>query len=465
MTHLDLIIVFAYVLLLFCVGVCVGIRETSEDFLILSRKANVFLVAFSIISSWVGVGVVAGTAAAAYDSGISFALTSAVGAVVAVVAAGLFAPRIKAFGDRHGAHTIGDFFGIRYSRGARLVVSGLVVCVYSLFTAVQFNGLARMLNVWTALDFRFAIGFAAVAVIVYTAFAGIKSDFYTDAVHFVVMILVLLFVLVPVMASVTNGFRTLGTLPASFFRPFSFGGPGYFFGGIVFGIGVVFVSMELWQRIYASTTQKRARGALVAAAFGVIPFYVVAALAGLVLRSSGAVIPNRDLALFVMMKQFLPAGVLGLGVAAFVACFISAANSMIMVVSATLTKDFVETLRRSPLGEKTRLRVARALTLIAGLLGAILSLLVRDIVSLSILALFLLLVMLPAVLGGFFWRRATASAAIWSVLAGLLATLASISRLGPNAFLPGVLVSTMAFVGLSLVTRHGSSEIPKEQLC
>src|SRR3954466_1714339 len=116
MSSVDIAIVAVYVAGLFVVGISVGLRETADDFLILSRRANVVLVMFSVVSSWVGVGVIAGTAAAAYDSGISFALTGAIGAATAVAAAGIFAPRIKSFGDRYKAYTIGDFFGVRYSR-------------------------------------------------------------------------------------------------------------------------------------------------------------------------------------------------------------------------------------------------------------------------------------------------------------------------------------------------------------
>lgn len=458
MTTIDLVIVLAYVGGLFLFGMLVGLRETAEDFLILSRRANVVLVLFSVVSSWVGVGVVVGTTAAGYDSGISFALTGAVGALVAVGAASIIALRIKAFGDLHRAHTLGDFFGIRYSRAARIASAAVVILIYLLFTAVQFNGLARLLNVWTGVAFEAAIALTAVTTIVYTAFAGIKSDFFTDVIHFCVMAVVLVFVLLPILGGTTHGFADLRALPPSFFSPFSFGGVGYFAGALVFGVGVVVVSMELWQRIYASTSPATARKALIGSALAVVPFYAVAAISGMTLRLRDSSLADRDLALFVMMKTYLPVGVLGLGIAAFVAVFVSSVNTMIMVVSATFTKDFYRTMLRPEATERDTLRMARTSTFLAGMGGLLLSYFVRDIISLSILALFLLLVFLPAVLGGFYWRRSTAAGAFWSIMAGLVGTFGSLPYLKTNAFVPGFLLSAVVFVIVSKLTPHATSE-------
>ncbi|MEO6325208.1 MAG: sodium:solute symporter family protein [Thermoanaerobaculia bacterium] len=459
MTTIDLVIVLSYVVGLFVFGMVVGLRETAEDFLILSRRANVILVLFSVVSSWVGVGVIVGTAAAGYDSGISFALTGGLGALVAVGAASVIAPRIKAFGDLHRAHTLGDFFGIRYSRAARVASASVVILIYLLFTAVQFNGLARLLNVWTGVAFESAIAITAVTTIIYTAFAGIKSDFYTDVIHFCVMAVVLLGVLLPILGGATHGFRDLLALPPSFFSPFSFGGVGYFAGALVFGVGVVFVSMELWQRIYASTSAATARKALIGSALAVVPFYAVAAVSGMALRVRDPFLTDRDLALFVMMKTYLPNGILGLGVAAFIAVFVSSVNTMIMVVSATFTKDFYKTMIKPEATEMNMLRMGRISTLLAGIGGLLLSYVVRDIITLSILALFLLLVFLPAVIGGFYWRRSTATGAFWSIVAGLVGTFGALPYLKTNAFVPGFLLCTLVFVVVSKLTPHAPSEI------
>lgn len=97
MNPIDLTIVIFYIVLLFAVGIIVGLRETADDFLILSRKAKVLLVLFSMVSTWVGVGTFVGTAAGGYDTGISVGFGAAVSALVGVIAIAFFAPTIKKF--------------------------------------------------------------------------------------------------------------------------------------------------------------------------------------------------------------------------------------------------------------------------------------------------------------------------------------------------------------------------------
>ena len=156
MSSIDLIIVVFYIVLLFAVGIIVGLKETAEDFLILSRKAKTLLVLFSMVSTWVGVGTFVGTAAGGYDTGISVGFTAAISALVGIIAIALFAPTIKRFGDKFQAHTIGDFFRVRYSKSNQALAGGIIILSYSLFTAAQFTGLAMLLHLWTNLSFDLA---------------------------------------------------------------------------------------------------------------------------------------------------------------------------------------------------------------------------------------------------------------------------------------------------------------------
>lgn len=457
-TGIDLMIVGAYVLALFATGTIVGMRESVEDFLVLSRRASVLLVMFSVVSTWLGVGVIAGTAAAAYDTGISFGLTGMAGTLIAILAAAFFAPVIKRFGDAYQAHTLGDFFGIRFSRHTRVAAAVVIVTVYIVFAAVQFTGLASLVTVWSSFSFGAALVAAAALTIIYTAFAGIKSDFYTDAVHFWVIIFVFGAVLTPAMLRSGGGLRALRFLPAKYFDPFAFGGVAYFAGGLIFGVAVVFVSMELWQRVYASSSERTARKALIGAAFAIIPFYAIATLAGLVARRLIPNLQDHNTALFVVMRELLPRGAVGLAVAAFVGVFVSSVNTMIMVVGATLTKDIYLTFINPAASSRRTLWVARGVTLVGGVIGAAASFYVHDIVRLSVIALFLLLVMLPAVVGGFFWKRSTATAATLSIAIGFVVTISLIQRMPTTAFLPAFLASAIGFVAVSLTTGHSASE-------
>src|SRR5258708_27825306 len=92
MTTIDLVIVSVYIAGLFAVAMYVGLRETAEDFLVLSRRAPLVLVLFSVVSSWVGVGTTVATAASGYDTGLSLGITASAGGFVGILVASLIYP-------------------------------------------------------------------------------------------------------------------------------------------------------------------------------------------------------------------------------------------------------------------------------------------------------------------------------------------------------------------------------------
>lgn len=454
----DIIIVVIYLIALFAWAIHIGLKETSEDFLIFSRKAPFLLVLFSVVSTWVGTGTTVATAASGYDTGISLGLTAAVGGLFGVVIAALFTSQLKWFGDKYKAHTLGDFFLIRYSKGSHKLSSIFILIIYFLLTAAQFVGLTLLLEVWTGTDFHILVWFAAISTIIYTAFAGIKSDFYTDIIHFWVMFVVLFLILLPVTLTKIGGFHSLLNLPKSYFNPFEYGGVSFFIAGIFFGASSVFVTVELWQRVYASVTAKSAKYALLLSVFIIVFFYVISSFFGMSMKLLMPNLANRDLALFALMKNYLPVGFLGLGIAGFMAIFISTINSTIMVASATLTKDFFISNNKRKLNEKKILQFGRISTFICGFIGLIIAVIFPNLIALSVNSLFMLLILVPSIIGGFFWKKATEKGALYSIISGLITLLLVFFYKPETAFVPAFLVSIITFVLVSLFTNHASDE-------
>lgn len=458
MSSFDIGIVAVYLVALFGWAVFIGVRETADDFLVFSRRAPLLLVMFSLTSTWVGIGTTVATAASGYQTGISLGVTAAGGGVVGAMTAAWFAPRLKWFGDEFKAHTIGDFYLARYSRTARTLAGGFILLVYVLLTAAQFVGLGTLLRVWSGLEYELLVWFAALSTVVYTAFAGLKSDFYTDVVHFFVMTVVLLLVLLPLVlvnVDVTSG---LATLPPSYLDAFAYGGPSFFVAGLVFGAGSMFITMEIWQRVYASASAVVARRALYLSVLVIVCFYLASSFFGVVTR---IVVPNLsdpDQALFVLMMKYLPRGLLGFGVAAFMAVFVSTANSMLMVTSATLTKDFYKGIVRPEATDAQLLAAGRVTTLGGGLVAMAVALAFPNLIALAVNSLFMLLVLVPSVIGGFFWKRATATAASGSIVIGTLVLAALLPRMPETAFVPAFAGGLFTFWVLSMTTTHSDEE-------
>jgi len=458
MHNIDIIIVFVYLVALFCWAIYIGLKETAEDFLIFSRKAPFLLVIFSIISTWVGVGTTVATAASGYETGISLGFTAMVGGVIGVIVAAWFAPKLKWYGDKYEAHTIGDFFLSRYSKTSHLISSGWILIIYLLLTAAQYVGFSALLTVFTGIEFEVVIWFAAISTIIYTAYAGIKSDFYTDFIHFLVMFVVLFIILLPLTLSDLGGIGKLYELPKTYFDPFAYGGISFFIAGIIFGIGSIFVTMELWQRVYASTTAIKARRALLISLSIIVLFYVLSAFVGMSMKIFDPNLIDKNQAFFVLMKKELPTGLLGLGIATFFAVFISTINSTIMVASATFIKDFIINKKTTVLSDKQKLKYGRVTTLLCGTVSLIIAYVFPDLIKLSLNSLFMLLILVPSVIGGFFWKKATAIGAKYSLITGSITMIIFFFIDSEKAFVPAFIISLIVFIIASIYTKHSPDE-------
>ena len=458
MSNIDFFIISFYLIFLFIWGIYIGLKETADDFLIFSRKAPFILVVFSVISTWVGAGTTVAVAASGFDIGISLGLTALVGGIIGVIAAAWFAPKLKWFGDKYKAHTLGDFLLKRYSKKCLSVASGWILLIYIMLTAAQFVGLSALLSVATGLNFQIVIWFAAISTIVYTAFAGIKSDFYTDFIHFMIMFIVMFVILLPITIKKIGGIEKIFEMPKQYLDPFAYGGISFFVAGIIFGVGSIFVTMELWQRVYASKSAKKARSALLISLCIIILFYVISTFFGLSMRLLDPGLGDKNQALFALMKQTLPRGVLGLGIAGFIAIFISTINSTIMVASATLTKDFFISRNPDNFDDDKKLKYSRIATLFCGVISLVIAYLFPNLIKLSVNSLFMLLIIVPSIIGGFFWKKATAKGAIYSLLSGSILLGSFLFVDAENAFVPAFFVSLIVFIVVSLKTSHETEE-------
>ncbi|HYG28851.1 MAG TPA: sodium:solute symporter family protein [Allosphingosinicella sp.] len=459
---IDALVISVYLASLLVWAIYIGRRQTVDDFFVMSRRAPYYLTIFSVVATWVGVGTTVATASSAYEQGISLGFTALSGGVVGVVFVSRLAPISKWFGDKYGAYTLGDFFLARFSNTARFSSSCLILLIYLALTAAQFIGLAAVLEVWSGLEYQTLVWFAAISTIIYTAFGGIKSDYYTDGIHFCVMTVVLFAMLLPITITRlegSNNLNLLAVLPTGYFDPFAYGGVSFFIAGLIFGAGSGLVTMELWQRIFASRSGRDARSALMVSLFVIVLFYCVATFFGLSARALLPGLERSEHAIFALMQAELPPGLLGLGIAGFIAIMVSTINSTIMVASSTAANDLYRAQTvASRESHPNLLVVGRVSTLLCGLAALAISLALPDLVALSVNGMFMLLILLPSVVGGFFWRAATSKAAAASIIGGVV-TLGVFMAVDPaTAFVPSFVASALLFVLVSKVSAHDSSE-------
>lgn len=449
-TRVDTLILLVYLGLTISIGVWAGLRQTADSFWVNRRRTGFLLLLGTVVSTQLGAGAVVGLASSAYESGVGYGLVATFSTVAGFVVVALLAPRIREAGTRHSAITLGEVFRFRYGRTTEVLTGVITLVAYSSFAAAQFVALGSTVAAVMDVPYAVGLGASAGAMILYTSFSGLRGDILTDFVHFLVMCLALVVSLSYMGLGAEDGLdHLLASLPAAHWSPLTFGGPSFFLGGLVFGAVLGVVSLEIWQRVYAASSGKQARRVFLSAAALIVPFYGTAVLLGLAARVhyGQGIVP--DTALIRMISDSVPQGARGLFVAALLAAFLSTANSMLLVMSSSVVRNFLPAIiARMPGAWGNELRWGRGLTLLFGVLSLVVALGLPSIVQLTLNAFYILGLLFPPLIG-IVWKRATPRAAVVSMVGGVLAISLALPWIPRQAFLVGAAVAIPAFIGIS----------------
>ena len=199
--------------------------------------------------------------------------------------------------------------------------------------------------------------------------------------------------------------------------------------------------MELWQRIFAAESIETAKKAFYLSAI-IQPFLIGSGV--FIGITAAALYPNIEgkEALFRVMIEFLPEGLLGLGLVSVLAILMSTVNSLVLVGGSTLYAGiFKHKIERKT--ERKQLRWLQILTLCFGLFSLLLAFIFTDLVKLLLMGAFIMMPMTPAIMWAVFSKNRNPNIAIASMILGLLTTILLINTMPETAFAPGFIVSLL----------------------
>ncbi len=439
---LDTIIIITYLIGTLSIGIFLARKEGVESYFVNNRNTKLFFLIFTSLSTSVGAGTVLGVASASFTTGISFGIMFMIVSILGWSLMSYLAPRIKEFGDKTGAYTFGDYLAYQYSESTRKISRIVIIVAYFFSTAIQFVAFAQLINVATNLNFTLSLLIVAFVTITYTALSGVKGDFFTDAIQFFIMLPVFIFLFI-------KGFNVIGlenflNVPIEFISIFNYNGAVFFIAGIIFGFPLILTSVDAWQRAFAANSKKTAQTAFWIS--GLLKVLVIgAALVIGILAYHLVPGAEQDAAMFTLMKEILPTGLLGLGLASILAIIMSTVDTGILVGSATITKDFY-LVKKPKASEKDILKVGRITSLLFGVGGLIVAYFVQDIVVLAIISVQVLLIFSPSLIGGLVWNIKNKNAAFWSITSGFIVSLLVFPFNHNMAFIPGVIISIIVYL-------------------
>ena len=445
---------------------------TSGEFLIAGRSLPAWVTGLAFISANLGAQEVIGMGASGAKYGIATSHFYWIGAIPAMVFVGLFMMPFY-YGSR--ARSVPEYLKLRFDEKTRTLnaVSFAVMTVFS--SGISMYAMGKLFHLLLGWSFNFSVFVSAVIVLSYILLGGLTSAIYNEVLQFFLIV----FGFVPL---VFLGLKSVGWwdgltaklaaeavqrgLPSGSYTHAWQGmtdpamnpiGVEWF--GLAMGLGFV-LSFGYWctdflvvQRAMAADSMTAARRTPLIAAVPKMffPFLVILpGMIALVLTAKGGIggpgagiIPAKmangqaivdqagrmvldyDLSTPMMLVHLFPAGMLGLGLTALLASFMSGMAGNVTAFNTVWTYDIYQTHIKPGASDEHYLWMGRAATVggialsiaaayVAGAFNNIMDLLqlVFAFVNAPLFATFLL---------GMFWRRTTGHGAFFGLLTGTLA--------------------------------------------
>jgi SSS family solute:Na+ symporter len=461
--YLIMIVYFVFVL-----GIGWALKKYMKNataFLEAGRSIPAWVAGLAFISTNLGALEVMGMTGSGLKYGMLTTHFYWIGAIPAMVFLALFMMRFY-YGSK--ARSVPEYLKLRFNEKTRGLNAILFAVMTVLASGIAMYALAILLEKLLGWNFNVSLLASAAIVLAYTYLGGLSSAIYNEVLQFFIIIIGLLPMAILVMKDV-GGWHGLQTSLAPIVESKGFaadawtttwkytgsasGNPlGVAWYGIAAGLGFV-LSFGYWctnflivQRAMSADSEMAARKVPLIGAIPkmFIPFLIIvpgiAALVllhdptkGFVLPVNEAGQPIYDYTIIMLLKQYLPAGVLGLGVTALLASFMSGMAGNVSAFNTVWTYDIYESYIRPATGnkeadEKHYLKVGRYTTVV----GVLVSIAAAYVASkfgniMDFLQTIFSMINAPlfaVIFLGMFWRRSTGNAAFIGLLMGFLVALA-----------------------------------------
>jgi SSS family solute:Na+ symporter len=426
--------------------------KTGDDFFMAGRQMTAWIAGLSFVAANLGSLELMGWAAASYQYGILATHWYWIGAIPAMLFLGIV---MMPFYYISRTHSVPGYLKLRYGEGASLL-SGVSFGFMTVFmSGINMYSMALVMKVVLGWDIHFSIWVSSLTVMMYVVLGGLLSAIFNEVLQF--MLIWLGALLIPIVGLIEAGgwggmvARIHANFPQgdythlwSTMGSFQDNPMGIHWTGIVFGLGFV-ISFAYWttdflvvQRVLAARDLRSAKMApIIGAGFKMmVPFIVIlpgllglALIPGLVGEkeaiATGGHSYNEILPL--MLARYAGPGLLGLGVTALIAGFMSGMAGNISAFATVWTYDIYKPLhlKMSHVEEKDAhyVKIGRWCTILGVFVSIGTAYLVQQFASIMdyVQALFSFFVapLLGTVLLGMLWKRTTSAAGFWGLLAGI----------------------------------------------
>ncbi len=450
----DILVIAIYFVIVLFIGFYLkGASNTSEEFFMAGREMTAWIAGLSFVSANLGSLELMGWAAAAYQYGILATHWYWIGAIPAMLFLGIV---MMPFYYISKTHSVPGYLQLRYGEDTRALSAITFAAMTVLMSGINMYSMALVMKVVLGWNLNFSIWVSSITVAVYVMLGGLRSAIFNEVLQFI-----LIWVgaaIVPILGLIeVGGWTNLRRQIAvnlgrsdyvhmwSTLGHFDSNPMGVHWTGIVFGLGFV-VAFGYWttdflvvQRVLSADNLRSAKMApIIGAAFkmavpfivilpgllalSVLPFHLVGetqAVAGH-LHSYNEVLP-------LMLVRYCGPGLLGLGVTALIAGFMSGMAGNVSAFSTVWTYDLYGAFINKKASDSHYVAMGRWSTLVGVLISIGTAYLVQNAPSIMdyVQALFSFFIapLFGTVILGMLWKRATKAGGFWGLLAGTVTSI------------------------------------------
>jgi SSS family solute:Na+ symporter len=463
----------------FVVGIGWWLRKsqrTSEDFFLSGRSIPAWVAGLAFLSANLGAQEVIGMAASGAKYGMATSHFYWVGAVPAMVFVGVF---MMPFYYGSKARSVPEYLKLRFDEKTR-GLNALSFAIMTLFSSgISMYALARLLELILGWPFSVSVWVSAAIVLAYIYLGGLTSAIYNEVLQFFLIVLGFL----PLVylglrdaggwsgltsrldaVAANHGFQRGAWLDSWAHLDKPANNPmGVEWFGLLMGLGFV-LSFGYWctdflviqRAMAAKSTDAAQRTPLIAALpkmvfpfLVIVPGMVAVALSGSGSSGTGFHLPNNahgqpdyNLVIPAMLGHYFPPGLLGLGLTALMASFMSGMAGNVTAFNTVFTYDIYQSYLKKDASDAHYLWVGRVTTVV----GIVLSVATAYVATqfnnimdfLQLVFAFVNAPLFATFLLGMFWRRTTGHGAFFGLLLGMLAAAGHHGLSLPLDNVPGI---------------------------
>ncbi len=454
LSTIDIAIIAIYFVAVLAIGFYLkGMAESGEDFFLAGREMTAWIAGLSFLSANLGSLELMGWAAASYQYGILAAHWYWIGAIPAMLFLGVV---MMPFYYISKTHSVPGYLQLRFGEGTRGLSAVTFAFMTVLMSGINMYSMALVMKVVLGWDINFSIWVSSLTVAVYVALGGLRSAIFNEVLQFVLIWLGAL--LIPILGLIEAGGWT--NLQAqiqerwqgqdythlwSTMGSFTDNPMGIHWTGIVLGLGWV-ISFGYWttdflvvQRVLAAKDLRAAKMApIIGAAFKMmVPFIVILpgllALAVLPMTLTGEAEAlatgghSYNEVLPLMLARYCGPGLLGLGITALIAGFMSGMAGNVSAFATVWTYDIYRAFMKKDASDSHYVSMGRWCTIIGVLISIGTAYLVMQFLSIMdyVQALFSFFIapLFGTVILGMLWKRATPAGGFWGLFTGTLSSI------------------------------------------